>query len=310
MRVAEKLYCINIMNELSKTDYFNDALHHLGQQGHKLFTLNIGAMDGQTYDELVGYTNAYEFTGLYVEPIPYYYQKLIDNLDSRHKFENGAVSDYNGEVEMLTINPFVIEKGDIHKCFMGMSAIYPPKNGLGSEGDREVVEKYGVKIKVPCMTLDSLLNKHEIQHYDVIKIDAEGHDYTIFKQIDFERHSPKIVRLEWSSLTDEDKLKITNKFDKYEYHYGLEGGDIVGIKNDIYKELYGKMENNGVTIVTGLWNIKRDELGEGWSRSFEHYLEKFDEILKIPYNMIVFGDEELRDFVMERRTDENTHHWS
>ena len=37
-------------------------------------------MDGQTFDELIGYTNAYNFTGLYVEPIPYYFQKLVNNL--------------------------------------------------------------------------------------------------------------------------------------------------------------------------------------------------------------------------------------
>ena len=41
-----------------------------------------------------------------------------------------------------------------------------------------------------------------------------------------------------------------------------------------------------LTLVTGLWNIKRDELGEGWSRSFEHYLEKFDQLLKVDNNMI------------------------
>ena len=38
------------------------------------------------------------------------------------------------------------------------------------------------------------------------------------------------------------------------------------------------MKSNGVTIVTGLWDIKRDELTEGWSRSYEHYLEKFSQL--------------------------------
>ncbi len=61
-----------------------------------------------------------------------------------------------------------------------------------------------------------------------------------------------------------------------------------------------------LTLVTGLWNIKRDELGEGWSRSFEHYLEKFDQLLKVDNNMIIFGEESLRDFVFERRNPENT----
>jgi hypothetical protein len=61
-----------------------------------------------------------------------------------------------------------------------------------------------------------------------------------------------------------------------------------------------------VTLVTGLWNIKRDSLTEGWSRSFEHYLEKFDQLLKVENNMIIFGDPELESFVFERRSRENT----
>ena len=53
---------------------------------------------------------------------------------------------------------------------------------------------------------------------------------------------------------------------------------------------------NGTTIVTGLWDIKRDGLSEGWSRSYEHYLDKFSQLLEIPNNMIIFGDEELKEF--------------
>ena len=37
-----------------------------------------------------------------------------------------------------------------------------------------------------------------------------------------------------------------------------------------------------VTLVTGLWDLGRDGLTEGWSRSYEnHYLKKFEELLKI-----------------------------
>jgi len=61
-----------------------------------------------------------------------------------------------------------------------------------------------------------------------------------------------------------------------------------------------------ITLVTGLWNIKRDSLSEGWSRPFSHYLEKFDSLLKINHNMIIFGDKELESFVWERRSPENT----
>ena len=61
-----------------------------------------------------------------------------------------------------------------------------------------------------------------------------------------------------------------------------------------------------ITLVTGLWNIKRDELSEGWSRSFQHYLDKFDQLLKVDNPMIIFGDADLESFVYERRGRENT----
>jgi len=62
----------------------------------------------------------------------------------------------------------------------------------------------------------------------------------------------------------------------------------------------------GITLVTGLWNIKRDELTQVWSRSFQHYLDKFEQLLNVENNMIIFGDSELESFVFERRSRENT----
>ena len=63
---------------------------------------------------------------------------------------------------------------------------------------------------------------------------------------------------------------------------------------------------SNLTLVTGLWNIKRDELTEGWSRSFQHYLNKFEQLLKVENHMIIFGDSDLESFVFERRSRENT----
>jgi hypothetical protein len=61
-----------------------------------------------------------------------------------------------------------------------------------------------------------------------------------------------------------------------------------------------------VTFVTGLWNIKRDSLSEGWSRSYDHYLQKFEQLLQVDLNLIIFGESELESFVWERRSRENT----
>jgi hypothetical protein len=63
---------------------------------------------------------------------------------------------------------------------------------------------------------------------------------------------------------------------------------------------------NNITLVTGLWDIKRGDLTEGWSRSFDHYKEKFSQLLKVENNMIIFGDPELESFVWEHRKRDNT----
>jgi len=63
---------------------------------------------------------------------------------------------------------------------------------------------------------------------------------------------------------------------------------------------------NNITLVTGIWDIGRGELTEGWSRPYQHYLDKFEQLLKCDENMIIFGDEELQKFVFERRSQDNT----
>ena len=59
------------------------------------------------------------------------------------------------------------------------------------------------------------------------------------------------------------------------------------------------------TIVTGLWNLGRSDLKD-FSRSFEHYLESFENLLKLDFNMCVFIPAELENFVTERRSPHNT----
>ena len=61
-----------------------------------------------------------------------------------------------------------------------------------------------------------------------------------------------------------------------------------------------------VTIVTGIWDIKRDELTVGWNRKFDHYLRNFEKLLRTEDNMIVYIEEQYKSFVEERRSESNT----
>jgi hypothetical protein len=61
-----------------------------------------------------------------------------------------------------------------------------------------------------------------------------------------------------------------------------------------------------ITIVTGLWDIGRKDLTLDWARGYDHYLTKLNQLLDLPYNLIIFGDSDLKEFVFKKRTPENT----
>ena len=63
---------------------------------------------------------------------------------------------------------------------------------------------------------------------------------------------------------------------------------------------------SNITLVTGIWDIGRSELEEGWARPYQHYLDKFSQLLEIDENMIIFGDNSLKDFVFSKRNESNT----
>jgi FkbM family methyltransferase len=307
-------------------DFFDKVLHYYGRKGEKLFMINIGAMDGVLFDSMSGYADMYNSDVLYVEPMKPHFDRLVKHKGGNpaNKFENSAISNYNGTINMKTIPIEIVDQGLVHQAFYGMSVIDPTKNGMGSEGDREVVEKYAVDIEVNCITWDTLVKKHNIDYFDVLSVDTEGHDYTIFKQIDLEKFRPILIRLEWCNMTDEEKTNILNKFTSSGYVYEiLDNMDIDAVRKDVYEEIKSKLEpkqiietsnskltietsNSKLTLVTGLWDIGRGDLQEGWSRSFQHYLDKFQQLLQVDVNMIIFGDKELEEFVLNNRSSENT----
>jgi GR25 family glycosyltransferase involved in LPS biosynthesis len=65
--------------------------------------------------------------------------------------------------------------------------------------------------------------------------------------------------------------------------------------------------SKNTTIVTGIWDLKRAELSEGWGRNFDHYLNHFKNLLAIQdINLAIFIDPEHEDFVWQHRKKDNT----
>ncbi len=66
--------------------------------------------------------------------------------------------------------------------------------------------------------------------------------------------------------------------------------------------------SSNTTLVTGIWDLGRDNISEGWSRDFDHYIENFKKLLIScgDINMIVFIDPKHEHIVWDNRSADNT----
>jgi FkbM family methyltransferase len=296
----------------TEDNIYDIALHHIGKYDNDIFICIIGAMDGVSFDETRGYISLYGWNGLFVEPILEQFNKLKKLYDNTPSIcENVAVSDYDGVIRMITIDQKAIDEGKIHECFGGMSAVFPPKNGLASSGDRQTVNKYGRLIEVPCLTPESLFTKHNIKNFDVLSIDAEGHDYVILKNIDIKKYNPRVIRIEYINLSEEEKKEVIGLLEKNNYIYTISGQNLDAVRTDYWEKIKSVQKiitSPKLTLVTGIWDLKRNELTEEWRRDFTHYLCKFEELLQnltdIP--LIVFIDPDNEHIVWKYRSKHNT----
>jgi FkbM family methyltransferase len=221
---------------------FDHALRYLGLSGVQASFVVIGAMDGISFDEFHSHVRNYRWSGLLVEPIPEQFRRLVSNYTAigcspDNRYENSAIAEHDGAIRMLTIRQEAIDGGKVHECFGGMSAIYPPRNGLASEGDAETVRRYGELIEVPCITLQTLLERHRVESFDMLCIDAEGWDFKILRQLDFSRWRPKLIRIEYINLSAEEKSAVAELFDQHRYYYGSDGINLDAVAVELWDRI-------------------------------------------------------------------------
>jgi FkbM family methyltransferase len=292
----------------------SETLHYIGKNYNDILVVQIGAMDGISFDDTRGHLDLYNWKCLLVEPIPDLYNELKENFKDRsnYTFEQAAITDYDGSATMLTVPSNAIVEQNLHPGYKGMSALYPLKNGFGTTYKRDIDVKanFGKDVEVPCMTLNTLFKKHNISSFDILICDAEGYDWEIFKQLDLQEYRPNFIRLEYVNLTEEEKVLTKNKLETNGYIVQI-GQNIDAVYKFLWKKIKDTQELlevalptsttiSDLTIVTGLWNINRE------GRPFEHYIDNFKKFLNIPQNLFIYIPKEYEYLVWEKRSSHNT----
>ncbi|MBX2869494.1 MAG: FkbM family methyltransferase [Acidiferrobacterales bacterium] len=218
-------------------------LHELCRLQPELFFLEIGAMDGKSFDLLHDFIRQYQWRGILVEPLTDLFQELKQTYAdcSGLTFENVAITNTEENRFIFRIPPASIKKAGLPSWAKGISSLFSDRNAIGGKNGllngNELPEKFYAKLRqhiveeeVECVSLSSLLEKHKVEKIDVLQIDTEGYDYQIFKQFDFSTYSPWFMKIEVGNLIPEEFQSITEILEQNHYQHRQEGLDILAWK--------------------------------------------------------------------------------
>jgi FkbM family methyltransferase len=175
-------------------------LHRFAASHGRLTIVQIGAHDGLTSDHMRPLILKYGWTGVLVEPVPEQFQRLQTNYANVPglRFERAAIAGHDGEIAFHKVRKDL--PGLPRHAHLVHSLKYEVVlNEIGGRADALMA------IHVPALMFQTLLDRHGLDHVDVLAIDTEGADYEILRQVDFIRYRPSLILYEHKHLSLADR---------------------------------------------------------------------------------------------------------
>ncbi len=220
------------INNSTYTRVQDAAFNALSKSKDTVFFIQIGAADGIRADPIHPFVKRYKWQGILVEPLADLFHLLKDTYRD-HKglmFENVAITD-RMETRLISRIPLdMVGQGDIPRWAFGASTLVPDKTLYPSLIDREmgdIISSVVTKEPVQCISLSTLLNRHQVTRLDVLQIDTEGYDAQILKQLDFSLIKPELINMEWQWLSSTEQNEITELLSNNGYSLYPCGGDLL-----------------------------------------------------------------------------------
>ncbi len=172
--------------------------------------VQIGSNDGRSGDPLYDLILMNPgWTALFVEPIPYLFDRLKKNYGSSPRFSFANVAINNGSQQIFYS---VKEEAKI-----AIPHLPPTYDQLGSFDKNNIIkhlegvlEPFIEETLLSGIKLEELFLKYEIKEIDVLHIDTEGYDWKILSQLDLNKIIPKIILFEHIHLANSEKKEAIN----------------------------------------------------------------------------------------------------
>ena len=189
--------------------------------------VEIGSNDGEQHDHLRGHILAQDWRGVMVEPVPYVFERLRRNYDGvgRVQLANVAVADRDGELPFYhLVDAPPEERVRMPDWYDGIGS-FSREAVLGHARQIPDIEQRLVEARVPTLTFASLLERHGLDHVDLVLIDTEGHDWEIIRHMDLEAHGPRLLVYEHYHLPAAERAAAIARVREAGYEVMEEGFD-------------------------------------------------------------------------------------
>lgn len=194
--------CINLLDLIVQ--------NHV-QKHPDFFFIQIGAHDGKSADPAADLIRRYHWKGILVEPLSTSFQELKRSYEDEPQliFEQLAIAPEDGTTSFFQVRedipnlPFWVSQSSSLERDRVRGALYYWRHVKKVAEIPEDLDSAIVEIKIPAMTMQSLLQKHQVQRLDFLMLGTPGFDFEILKMFPFDQIKPAIICFEYLSLHDQ-----------------------------------------------------------------------------------------------------------
>lgn len=196
----------------------------------RVFFVQVGSNDGLQGDPIHDLIVSRDsWTGIFIEPIDFLFQRLRKNYGEAERFifENVAIGTEKGSKTFYYVSAKAKTELDLpywHDQLGSFEKSHITKM-LGEQMTPYIVEE-----DVECLPLQDVLDRNGVKAIDLVHIDTEGFDYKVLSQLDLTRYKPSVILFEHHLLPDEEFVAARKLLHGAGYRLVQYGNDILAIR--------------------------------------------------------------------------------
>ena len=206
----------------------------------QVFCIQVGANDGKTTDPVFRFFDQFGWNGLLVEPQEDVYEQQLKKTYAHRPeliLENVAIGPSGKSLPFYRLNCSDANWATGLATFNKEVLLAHVSNGYIEQKAQEDGILLGKELiettMIPTVSFNDLIERHSIDRVDVLCIDAEGADFEVLEQFDFEQYKPDLVLYESKHLLDSDYVSSKALLSNAGYRLFWDAGDTLAVRSSV-----------------------------------------------------------------------------